>query len=147
MTIKIKSEVINIADLDPAIDRYQSRMKRVIKKWLNAVGLLVRSTAQASILRGSKTGRIYEKYGPRRTHQASAAGEAPASDTGTLARSIDMDINEQELSVDVGTNVFYAKWLELGSSIAKARPFLLPALDKHKARFVAMLRAILREET
>ena len=49
---------------------------------------LIRSEAVKSIMQGPKTGRIYEKYNPRRTHKASAPGQAPASDTGNLVRNI-----------------------------------------------------------
>ena len=40
----------------------------------------IRGEAIKSIQTGPKSGRIYERYNPRRTHQASAPGQAPASD-------------------------------------------------------------------
>ena len=49
---------------------------------------LIRGEAIKSIQSGPKSGRIYEKYNPRRTHRASAPGQAPASDTGNLVRNI-----------------------------------------------------------
>ena len=49
---------------------------------------LIRGEAIKSIQTGPKSGRIYEKYNPRRTHKASAPGQAPASDTGNLVRNI-----------------------------------------------------------
>jgi phage gpG-like protein len=51
--------------------------------------------------------------------------------TGRLRGSITWRPGEDEISpyVDVGTNVFYAPFVELGTSRAPAYPFLRPALE------------------
>ena len=49
--------------------------------------LVVSNHAVKSIAEGG-SGRIYEKYSPRRSHQASRAGEPPATDTGFLITQI-----------------------------------------------------------
>jgi phage gpG-like protein len=51
--------------------------------------------------------------------------------TGRLRGSITWKPGEDEISpyVDVGTNVFYAPFVELGTSRAPAYPFLRPALE------------------
>jgi HK97 gp10 family phage protein len=51
--------------------------------------------------------------------------------TGRLRGSITWRPGQDEISpyVDVGTNVFYAPFVELGTSHAPAYPFLRPALE------------------
>ena len=56
---------------------------------------LVRTTAVDSIARGVKSGRTYVKYNPRRTHTASAEGQAPATDTGNLIKGISTEIQKR----------------------------------------------------
>lgn len=144
--MKIKATIVNLNDLDPALDRYDERIRRVVLKWLNAVGLLVVNKAKQSILKGPASGTIYRKYNPRRDHRASAPGEAPASDTGTLARSVNLEVRERLHEVDVGTDVKHGKHLELGTRLMSARPWLLPALHKMKNKFVPLLKAMMRSE-
>ena len=79
--------------------------------------------------------RIYKRRTV--THQASAPGEAPASDTGRLVNSINsyMDTIEDDSAFVVagrGT-VKYARALEFGTTKMAARPFMFPALEKSKA--------------
>lgn len=52
-------------------------------------------------------------------------------DTGRLRASISHSIGRDSTSLfaDVGTDVFYAPFVELGTFRAGAQPFLIPALD------------------
>lgn len=109
----------------------------------------VRTTAINSILRGTKTGRTYVKYNPRRTHTASAEGEPPASDTGNLVsgittkveKSISGSIQGQIIaSANDGQGGNYAKHLEFGTRFMRPRPFLFPALEKNKKRIISIFR-------
>ena len=78
-------------------------------------------------------GRTYEKYAPRRTHQASAPGAYPATDTGRLASSVRMILPTASSIVgEVGTAVKYGAWLEFGTSGMAARPWLLPSFVRAK---------------
>ena len=105
----------------------------------NAVALLAYGAladAQKSIQKGAKTGRTYKRRNV--THQASAPGEAPASDTGRLVASGRVDQPE----TFVANMVFSAQnagYLEYGTRRMAARPFMRPAgeaqRDKAKAIF------------
>ena len=67
---------------------------------------------------GTKSGRIYLRYNPRRVHQASAPGQAPASDLRTLARSFvatQTKINQYAYKNTVGSNLVYAAALQYGN--------------------------------
>lgn len=92
--------------------------------------------AVRSIQRGPASGRIYQKYNPRRTHQASAPGEAPMSDQGRLVGSIQFELpsaGDKTPEGVVGTNLDYGKFLELKPSTRGGRPWLKPAFDRTAA--------------
>src|SRR5262249_3454469 len=61
----------------------------------------------------------------------SVPGRGPAVRTGRLRGSITWRLGADSRSpyVDVGTAVFYAPFVELGTSRMAARPFLRPALQ------------------
>ena len=87
------------------------------------------------------TGRVYERYRPRRTHRASSPGQPPAPDRGRLRRSI-KTVNKSkagDIKVRVGSNSEYAAPLEFGGRNRAPRPFMRPALTLAKS---GMTRAI-----
>jgi len=116
----------------------EKNVKRAVFRSTN----LVRNTAVESILRGGKSGRVYEKYEPRRTHQASRAGEPPASDTGFLASQITTEVKLQEDKVvgQIIASAPYAKHLEFGTTNIMARPFMQPALQKNKKKILDIFK-------
>ena len=62
-------------------------------------------------------------------------------DTGRLRSSIHADLAGNGLSATVGTNVSYALFIEFGTRRARAQPFLFPAFEKNRLRFLARLKA------
>jgi HK97 gp10 family phage protein len=76
------------------------------------------------ILETPKTGVMYG------SHQASAPGEPPASETGRLILSfrVTTELDDVRPKVRVSTQSLYAKYLEYGTSRMAARPFMRPAL-------------------
>lgn len=83
---------------------------------------------------GEKSGKLYKRG--NKTHRASAPGEAPATDTGQLARSIRNVYSRSQISATVGprSNAPYAKSLEFGTSKMAARPFVRPTFNKNKEK-------------
>ena len=130
------------------LDAFQRRLhKRFVKNagsnLKRAVGssaMVVRGEAVSSILSGNKSGRAYRRGG--KTHIASAAGQAPANDSGTLASSISIDVDVERNAVvgkitayaDDGSGGNYGKHLEFGTQKMAARPFMQPALRKSKRK-------------
>lgn len=100
--------------------------------------------ARTALDTGHRSGRIYVDGGAE--HQASAPGEPPARDTGTLAASIGIDDGDgsetasAKLSVHVAATAEYAAALELGTSAMAPRPFLAPALPAVRSDAVADIR-------
>lgn len=95
----------------------------------------INQTALQQLLRG-RNGPIARDLGRRAIRVESAAKlnasgrPGPKVRTGRLRSSISWGIGEdgRGLYAVIGTNVYYAKWLELGSNTAPAYPFLRPAL-------------------
>lgn len=99
----------------------------------------------------------YSKYGPNKLvavwksdgaanlslrHTASAPGQAPASDTGTLVNSIYVD-RDGVARMTVGSRLAYAAYLEFGTRKIAPRPAWVPAVEKARPEFEAQMRAII----
>lgn len=97
-----------------------------------------------AIQRGPKTGRIYQRGDT--VHQASKAGEAPASDFGTLVKSIYSE-KVRDLTWTVGSRLAYAAHLEFGTSRMGARPFFRPQIERVRPEFSARIREVIRRAT
>lgn len=88
----------------------------------------VLQTAVAKIQNPPKTGRLYTRRGI--THQASAPGQSPATDTGRLVQSGRTEFDQPRLTGRVIFSTAYAEGLELGTQTIAPRPFLRPALNE-----------------
>lgn len=98
----------------------------------------IQAVAQREINAGGKTGRVY-KRGKKR-HQASAPGQAPATDTGNLSNTVAVasplsGSGRASLEMEVVVNAEYAPVLEFGGAHIAARPFLKPATLEQKPEF------------
>ena len=118
--------------------------ERAVRSLIGQAGNLVRNTAVNSINQGAKSGVIYEKYNPRRTHKASAAGEPPATDTGYLVGNINIVEDADGLGVSVESRAEYSQALEFGTSKMGARPFLQPALEENKSKIKRIAQRIVK---
>lgn len=98
----------------------------------------VRTEAVRLILETAKTGRIYTRGGI--SHQASAPGEPPATDTGTLVNSITTEYDESKLVGRVVAKAPYAPYLEFGTQTMEPRPFLRPALANTRKSVEAAIK-------
>lgn len=108
-------------------------VREEVKIAINESAQLVRTTAIKKIQRGPKTGKVYRKTSPKRTHRSSAPGEAPATDTGALVSSIKTDVDADGMGAVVEAAKDYALPLELGTRHMAARPFLVPSLRENEA--------------
>ena len=107
-------------------------------------GNLVRNTAVESINQGAKSGVMYEKYNPRRSHRASAAGEPPATDTGFLVNNIALKVDIDGLGASVESRADYSTFLEFGTSKMAARPFMQPAPEENKPKIRRLAKQMVR---
>lgn len=66
-------------------------------------------------------------------------------DTGRLRNSITHQVESDERSVYIGTNVEYAPHVELGTRHQQAQPFLRPAATEHGSTYRSILKRNLEE--
>jgi HK97 gp10 family phage protein len=71
--------------------------------------------------------------------------QKPSKSKGVLRGSISHKTEKRGLAGRVGTNVEYAPYQEFGTRSIPARPFLLPAFEMVRPKFVAALVADLQE--
>ena len=144
MTIRIEVE-----GLDALRDEFTNLDKQfgiAVQDAIEDTALEIRNKIVTAVQRGPKSGRTYQKSNPRRTHQASAPGQPPATDTGRLVASIYMDIDP--MTATVGSRLVYAQYLEYGTRKMAARPIWVPTAntegDKLRGRIVENLRRVIQ---
>ena len=131
-------------------------LARLVENKVNAAliiaGEVVATEARKNIEHAPRGGKTYRKKnasGTYRTHKASAAGEAPATDLGFLARSITTEADPANARVFVlcaHAIAPYAKVLEYGSMSGnlRPRPFMRPALRAKQKQAEAIVRQAVR---
>lgn len=88
---------------------------------------------------GEGANRIVVPYGTRPPHQASAPGEAPASDTGFLVNNRSIKVDTLTLRASLTFHAEYALYLEFGTDRMEPRPFARPALANSWPRIVEVI--------
>lgn len=136
----MKMRLTGTDELRRALREFGINADRELAQIVNGTAQNIRTHAIKSIQRGTKSGIVYEKTSPKRTHTASAPGEAPATDTGRLANSIQADIQGKQATVF--TNTEYAPWLEFGTQDMEPRPFMFPAMEKERPKFQDRLNRV-----
>ena len=135
--MNIKFQFTGIEKAVEALEKVKEDLENNMQEVLLGGGQLIRGEAIRSIQTGAKSGKTYKKYNPKRTHKASAPGEAPASDTGFLVSNI--RVKDQKDFVEVRSEASYSKFLEYGTSKMLARPFMFPASEKSKPKIAEIL--------
>lgn len=107
----------------------------------NATGLELRTEIVKGYHEGNKVGIVYQKYNPRRTHQASEEGQAPASDTGRLANSVVYFAEHGGVAVKAFAD--YGSWLEFGTFNIAPRPLWVPEANKMKPKYIGRLEKMI----
>lgn len=135
----IAGKLVGDKETRAALKKFGAAYEGELKKLTVTISSAVQREAIRSIQKGPKTGRVYKRKGGK-THQASAPGEPPATDTGDLVKSIKRIINGPVAGV--GTSMQHGKHLEFGTSKVKARPWLFPALEGQRRAYEQGLRQI-----
>ena len=120
---------VDVKDFDKVKQAMDELIKNVgdpFEKVIEGGAQEIRKEAVRSIQQDPKSGVIYQRYNPRRRHQASAKGESPASDTGFLVSQIKVKKKNRD-EVVVESTAPYSAFLEFGTSQMGERPFMHPA--------------------
>ena len=143
--MRVSIQVKGIKEALSALKNLQNNLEEPFREVIQGGAQLIRGEAIKSIQSGPKSGRVYEKYNPRRTHKASAPGEAPASDSGNLVRNIRV-VQENKDLIKVESNASYSQFLEFGTSKMLARPFLFPATERSRPKIAqAVFNRVVKE--
>ena len=132
--------------LQAALGKMTKEIEAEVDKAVDATGLELRGEVVKAYQRGPATGITYEKSNPNRTHTASAPGEAPATDTGRLASSVNYK-KDGAMSATVGSEIVYAAMLEFGTSRIAPRPAWVPAVEAIRPKFQRRIEAALARAT
>lgn len=75
--------------------------------------------------------------------QKKAQRNAPV-DTGTLKRSIGLDVSGNGMEATVEPTAEYAAYVEFGTRFMEAQPYLKPAFEEQKKQFEKDLQKLVR---
>ena len=140
--MNITFTVKNIKKVMSQLNKLNKQLEPDFQEIVKGGGQFIRGEAIKSIQSGAKSGIVYEKYNPRRSHRASAPGQAPASDTGNLVSKIIVKQKTKNIT-NVESNADYSAFLEYGTSKMEPRPFMLPAFEKSKKPIInAVLKRV-----
>lgn len=99
------------------------------------------STAGLKAVQRAAPGRVQQAVDATALAIESEAKQRAPVDTGRLRSSIAATLGQPGLRATVGVYVNYAAPQELGSRFRPARPFLYPAAESERQRFVERLTA------
>ena len=139
MSTEIKLD--GLAEMMQAFKDASAQTRAKIEDAVTVTAVNVQAKAIRRIQSGPATGRVYKSKVSGRSHQASAPGESPMSDSGALASSIYRD--QEGTTAYVGSPLVYSVYLEFGTSKMKPRPFLFPSLESERADFHRRLKGVL----
>ncbi len=112
-------EVIGIPEAIASLKRYQRKKKKGIKKELLRGAIEVRDLAVDTV----------------------------PVDTGRLKTSLQIDTSGlARLVMRTGTNVTYGKWVEFGTRVMGARPFLFPAFFSKEGEIIRRIGNVLKKD-
>ncbi len=135
--------VLNMGSLQGKMKRMPVEIGRAAIRGLTTIRQPLEDATKRKVLSGAKTGRIYRRYNPFRIHQASAPGQAPASDTGKLAASIEAEVDPIQFTLTLAAGQ-HARELEYGTHKMAARPFLRRTMLEFRERIIAALHAAIK---
>lgn len=141
MSISIKIE--GLKELRAALTNIEGAFDVAVGDAVEDTALAIRTKVVSAIQKGPASGRTYKLSNPARTHQASAPGQPPMTDTGRLVGSIYFDT--QPLTATVGSRLAYAHYLEFGTRRMAPRPIWLKTAKEEGERLRDRIKENLRD--
>ncbi len=135
MSNGISIKLDGLEELRDELRRINATAADVVDDAAKETVVAIRARAVKAIQRGPASGEVYPPVRNRRgkPHQASAPGQPPASDTGTLASSVKWERDAG--GYVVGTGIEYGLFLEVGTSRMAPRPWLTPSVEAELPSF------------
>lgn len=135
-------EIDGLEEILEKLDIENDDIAKAASEAVEASAYRILTAARKKLHEGGKTGRIYQKYQPRRTHQASAPGEPAASDTGKTAKSL--RVKAKGLDAEVFSKLKVALYMEFGTATIAPRPFLFPAAEEDTPKLIKELKGLIK---
>ncbi len=129
MALRLK--VANAEAVAAELKRFGPKAVKAMEGVVQRAVLRVSGRMVKMVQRGSRSGRTTTRPGGT-THTASAPGEPPKSDSGSLARNIKPSATKVDgvvVSGEVIVSVVYGGMLERGTSKMKPRPYAKPSFE------------------
>lgn len=139
----LKVRVQNMGKLQGKVKKLDTSIKRAVIQGLQQLAPQVQDYARGLILSGPKSGRIYTRYNPFRVHQASAPGQAPASDTGHLVSTIQAKVDPTQFNLSLSAGGA-ARELEYGTHKMAPRPFMRRTIMAFRKKIVTTIQKSIR---
>lgn len=126
-------KITGTAQLKTKLDKLGDDMLLAVDGGVFATAQAIRKVAISSIQERSPGRNVirYSQAGNAYNHVAASAGQAPNTDTGVLVRSVAVE-KVGNAHYEIGSNIDYSEWLELGTTNMLPRPWLFPALEEKK---------------
>lgn len=143
----VKVEIKGLKEVNAALEAYGKDLGRSLELALNRTAIVALDDVRNAIETPPKTGRVYYKGKNKNIkHQASAPGEAPATDTGDLLTSTYIE-NRGRYGRAIGARVPYAYYLEFGTldGKIKKRPSWIPAVQRAMPRLLELVNIAIRK--
>jgi hypothetical protein len=141
----VNIQVNGIQEVQAAIRAFGAQVEKGVTDALNATALETLTDVRKAIQGPPKTGNLYPRgKGGNKVHQASAPGEAPATDTGALVSSTYFT-KVDSFTAAIGSRLEYAFNLEFGTRKMEARPSWVPAAERNIPRLEKRLRRVIAE--
>lgn len=126
----VKVEINGLKEVNAALQAYGKDLGNSLALIVNAAAIEAVTDVRKAIQGPPKTGREYARGKNRDIiHRASAPGEAPATDTGTLVNSI-YNEDRGKYAKAIGSRLPYAYYLEFGTFKMDKRPSWIPAVER-----------------
>jgi hypothetical protein len=132
-----------------ALKKLGAEGEREVARVVTATAIEVRGEIVKKYQKGPKTGRIYTRGNV--VHQASAPGQAPATDTGRLASATEY-VSTGRFSAEVRNSVAYGPMLEFGTNrlnftggVGGPRPAWRPAVEEAAPKYLKRLEDALKK--
>lgn len=138
-------QVRGTQEVAAALARFGAEVSAQVSKAVAATALEALTDIRKAIQGPPKTGKLYPRgVNGDKVHQASAPGEAPATDTGALVSSTYFT-QPDSMTAAIGSRLEYAFFLEFGTMKIEPRPSWIPAAERAAPRLEKRLQRIIAQ--